>query len=162
MLFWSCKGWNKEREYHRRSSEFNRPRWVCVCKTNKLLQNRPSYSETDHRVLTKRHLCQNYAWYCKDVIFHTRKAGRQAADTTNIHPESKASGVNAACVPICCWIQAFFPPPFTLFVSPNSFIQEGVASFPTPTCATGDRFTPVPLRRWMAGLSLWWQVDCRW
>lgn len=45
MLFCSCKGWNKEREYHRRSSDFNRPRRVCVCKTNKPLQ------KTEHLIL---------------------------------------------------------------------------------------------------------------
>lgn len=130
MLFCSCKRWNKEREYHRRSSEFNRPRPVCVCKTNKPLQSRTSYSETDHRVLTKTLLYQNGASFSKSLIFHTRQAGRQATDPTNIHPESKASGVNSACVPICCWIQAFLPLPFTLLVPLDYFIWEGVGFFP--------------------------------
>lgn len=96
MLFCSCKGWNKEREYCRRSSEFNRLRRVCVCKTNKPLQSRTSYSGIDHRVLTKTLLYQNDASFSKDVIFHTRQAGRQAANPTNIHPESKASGIKCS------------------------------------------------------------------
>lgn len=129
MLFCSCKGWNKEREYHRRSSEFNRPRRACVCKTNKPLQNRTSYSETDHRVLTKTLLYQNDGSFSKDMIFHTRQAGRQAADPTNIHPESKVSGVSAACVPICGWIQAFFPPPFALLMSHQEIFYLGRCCF---------------------------------
>lgn len=58
----------EQREYCRRSSEFNRLRRVCVCKTNKPLQNRTSYSETDHRVLTNTLLYQNGASFSKDEI----------------------------------------------------------------------------------------------
>lgn len=160
MLFCSCKGWNKEREYRRRSSEFNRLRRVCVCKTNKPLQSRTSYSGIDHRVLTKTLLYQNDASFSKDVIFHTRQAGRQAANPTNIHPESKASGIKRSL----CSSLLLDPgiPPTTPFVSPDSFIRGGVASFLRSARAAGDRFILVPLRGWMAGLSMWWQVDCRW
>lgn len=160
MLFCSCKGWNKEREYRRRSSEFNRLRRVCVCKTNKPLQSRTSYSGIDHRVLTKTLLYQNDASFSKDVIFHTRQAGRQAANPTNIHPESKASGIKRSL----CSNLLLDPgiPPTTLFVSPDSFIRGDVASFLRSARAARDRFIPVPLRGWMAGLSMCWQVDCRW
>lgn len=85
MLFFSCKGWNKEREYSRRSSEFNRLRRVCVCKTNKPLQNRTSYSETDHRVLTNTLLYQNGASFSKDAIFTLGKQeDRQQTPPTSI------------------------------------------------------------------------------